>query len=121
MKSKKTRNGFIEHGTAEPGYSKIPVETTGKPSRDLNLVNSRIFQGPKTNLRALREVICQNFGVTEEALTGRSRLQSIVTARKIFAARARLECGASLTEIGLALGGRDHSTIIHYLKTIKSM
>lgn len=52
------------------------------------------------------------FDVTVEDLRGPRRMQPLCRAR--FAACAALrERGASYTQIGRWLGGRDHSTIMH--------
>lgn len=75
--------------------------------------------GPRNNMVQLKREICSSFGISEADLTGRCRTKSLVMARKLFAARARIQCGASLNEIGAMLGGRDHTTIMHYLKMFK--
>jgi chromosomal replication initiator protein len=58
-------------------------------------------------------------GVTSEAMKGRNRAQEIVMPRQIAMYLMREETGASLAEIGRALGGRDHTTVIHGIEKIE--
>jgi chromosomal replication initiator protein len=55
------------------------------------------------------------FGISLSELTGDSRFTDLVRARwaVMLAMRAR---GVSMPRIGAALGGRDHTTILHGLK-----
>jgi chromosomal replication initiator protein len=55
------------------------------------------------------------FGISLSELTGDSRFTDLVRARwaVMLAMRAR---GLSTSRIGVALGGRDHTTVIHGLR-----
>lgn len=55
------------------------------------------------------------FGISVDALRGRSRDAGICRARTAAIKQMRA-AGLTLKEIGLFLGGRDHSTIIHALQ-----
>jgi chromosomal replication initiator protein len=62
------------------------------------------------------------FGLTAEELTGRNRSARIALQRQIVMYLMREETDASLPQIGEALGGRDHTTIIHgYEKVVEEM
>ncbi len=62
--------------------------------------------------------VAEKCGVTSEAMKGRNRAQEIVMPRQIAMYLMREETGASLAEIGRALGGRDHTTVIHGIEKI---
>jgi chromosomal replication initiator protein len=64
---------------------------------------------PQHVLRAVSLV----FGVPVEALVAARRDRQVVVPRQVAMLLMREETGASLSDIGAALGGRDHSTIIH--------
>jgi chromosomal replication initiator protein len=53
-------------------------------------------------------------------MKGRNRAQEIVMPRQIAMYLMREETGASLAEIGRALGGRDHTTVIHGIEKIEA-
>jgi chromosomal replication initiator protein len=64
-------------------------------------------------LKQILAVTARYFGITQAALTGPSRRTSLVTARNIVVHLARRFTDLSYAEIGRALGGRDHTTIMH--------
>ena len=64
--------------------------------------------------------VADKCGVTSEAMKGRNRAQEIVMPRQIAMYLMREETGASLAEIGRALGGRDHTTVIHGIEKIEA-
>lgn len=54
-----------------------------------------------------------HFGLAPEALFGKKRDKSVALARHVAMYLMREEMDASWTDIGRALGGRDHSTVLH--------
>ncbi|HEX9114667.1 MAG TPA: chromosomal replication initiator protein DnaA [Anaerolineae bacterium] len=67
----------------------------------------------KLSLESILEIAAQYFGVTVDDLTGRSRNARIALQRQIVMYVMREETGASLPQVGEALGGRDHTTVMH--------
>lgn len=63
--------------------------------------------------------ICDYFDIKKVILAGKGRQQEIVHARHIGMFLLRRELGMSYPEIGLTLGGKDHTTIIHGVKMIE--
>lgn len=59
------------------------------------------------------DVAAAYFNISTEELTGRSRAAKIARQRQIVMYVMRTETGASLPQIGDALGGRDHTTVMH--------
>jgi chromosomal replication initiator protein len=55
-----------------------------------------------------------------EVLIERGRSKDVAAARQMAMYLAREETGASLPHIGEALGGRDHTTVMHGLEKIAS-
>jgi chromosomal replication initiator protein len=64
---------------------------------------------PGTVLR----VVAEYYGLTEEDLLGRSRASKVAEPRQVAMYLLREETDASFPTIGDALGGRDHTTILH--------
>ncbi|MFB0533612.1 MAG: chromosomal replication initiator protein DnaA [Anaerolineae bacterium] len=63
------------------------------------------------------EAVAQFYNLETEDLLGRRRSKDIVTARQIAMYLVREETNASLPQIGRAMGGRDHTTVLHgYVK-----
>ncbi len=78
---------------------------------------TRFMRQPK--LREIIAVVARYFGVPQSQLKSHSRRQSIVAARAIAIYLSRELAGVSYEQIGHALGGRDHTTIIHNYRKIE--
>ena len=79
------------------------------------VLSEAVYPNPKRILEPEQvvSVVAEHFGLTVEQLRGPKRDREIVVPRQIAAYLSREETDASLVRIGGALGGRDHSTIIH--------
>lgn len=67
-------------------------------------------------LMRIRDEICAAHGIEPGDLTGYRRAQGLMVARQECMWRMREETDASLPQIGRALGGRDHTTVLYGLK-----
>ena len=54
-----------------------------------------------------------HYGLLPVDLTGKNRTKAVNQGRQLAMYLARTLTDASLPQIGLALGGRDHSTVLH--------
>ena len=61
------------------------------------------------------------FGLTVEDLCGSSRSRVLVTARQIAMYLCRELTDLSLPKIGAQFGGRDHTTVMHADRKIRSL
>jgi chromosomal replication initiator protein len=66
------------------------------------------------------ETVAQFYNLETKDLVGRRRNKDIVTARHMAMYLAREETDASLPQIGRALGGRDHTTVLHGYEKIRA-
>jgi chromosomal replication initiator protein len=62
---------------------------------------------------AIIDAVVAHFGVDKERMLGRDRSRDIVLPRQVAMYLIREETNASLPEIGAALGGRDHTTVMY--------
>lgn len=63
--------------------------------------------------RDVLSVVSKVFGVDQSNLLGRDRSQSIALPRQVAMFVMREDGNVSLPQIGEAMGGRDHTTVIH--------
>lgn len=70
-------------------------------------------------LRQIIAVVAKYYGVPQKVLKSASRRQAAVFARAVAVYLARELTGASYERIGHALGGRDHTTIMHNYRKIQ--
>jgi chromosomal replication initiator protein len=73
----------------------------------------------RPTLREIIAVVARYTQVSQKQLKSGSRKQSTVFARAVTVYLARELAGASYLEIGRALGGRDHTTIMHSYRKIE--
>ena len=64
--------------------------------------------------------VCRYYNVEPDRLRGKQRDRDIVWPRQIAMYVMREETNASLLQIGTALGGRDHTTIIHGWEKVRA-
>jgi chromosomal replication initiator protein len=66
----------------------------------------------------IQAAVAHDFGVTPEALQSKTRTRTLTVPRQVAMHLCRELLGLQLVEIGLAFGGRDHSTVIHSLDRV---
>ncbi len=71
--------------------------------------------------RRVVDVVATSFGITPEKLMGRSRTREVALPRQVVMYLLRKEANVSLPQIGEALGGRDHTTVIYACEKITEM
>lgn len=62
--------------------------------------------------------VARAFNMTSERLLGRDRSQVVALPRQIAMYLIREESNASLPQIGLVMGGRDHTTVMYAIEKI---
>ncbi len=72
----------------------------------------------RVSMAEVVEAVATEFGVKPTALKGPKRDRPIARPRQVVMYLCRIELGLTLDDIGGALGGRDHTTILHGVETI---
>lgn len=65
------------------------------------------------------EATARYFDLTSEDIIGPSRLASVSIPRQVAMYLAREVTTRSTTEVGMAIGGRDHTTVLHGVAAVK--
>jgi chromosomal replication initiator protein len=73
----------------------------------------------KATAEGVLEAVAAYFDAEITAMRGRSRSKEIVLPRQVAMYLLREETGASLSDIGQTLGGRDHTTVMHGIDKIE--
>jgi len=63
--------------------------------------------------------VCRFYDIPDDLLRGKSRKKEIAFARQVAMYLSKELTNASLKSIGLHFGGRDHTTVIHAIRTIQ--
>ncbi len=83
-------------------------------------LDNLVVKQEKLTIEEILLAVARHYSVDEAELVGRSRRKEIAQARQMVMYLAREETNASLPKIGHALGGRDHTTVIHGVDKIAS-
>jgi len=86
-----------------------------RPEQDDASVKSRTLP----SIDKVQDVVARRWGVTPEGLRSKARIKSLTVPRQIAMYLARELLQMQLVEIGLAFGGRDHSTVIHSVEKVQ--
>ena len=62
--------------------------------------------------------VCRKMKISERQILGKSRTMEVALARQLAMFLSKELTSASLANIGIHIGGRDHSTVIHACKNI---
>lgn len=72
------------------------------------------------SIEEIQRVVCQYYDIPDDLLRGKSRKKEIAFARQLAMYLSKQMTNYSLKSIGLHFGGRDHTTVIHAVRTIQS-
>jgi chromosomal replication initiator protein len=73
---------------------------------------------PELSIEDVVKKVSEVSKVSEIEIVGKSRKMEVAEARQVSMYLCRKIIGTSLNNIGVYFGGRDHSTVIHAVKTI---
>jgi len=111
--------GALIRVTAFASLSRRPVELEVAEQVLKDLLSSD--GGPEITVTQIMNVSATYFGVTIDDLCGTSRSRVLVTARQIAMYLCRELTDLSLPKIGQAFGGRDHTTVMHADRKIRTL
>jgi len=71
--------------------------------------------------RQVIEIVASAFGVTFEQMIGRDRSREVALPRQVAMYLLREAVNVSLPQIGEALGGRDHTTVMYACEKVADL
>ena len=74
-----------------------------------------------TSIEDIQRAVCDYFEIPDDLLRGKGRKKEIALARQIAMYLSKQMTHYTLKSIGLHFGGRDHTTVIHAVRTVESM
>ena len=69
----------------------------------------------------IRDTVCDYFSLSVDAISTKSRKREVVQARQIAMYLSKQLTKNSLSSIGLAIGQRDHATVLHACKIVTDL
>lgn len=107
-------NSIIAHATI---LNREPDVTLAE-----RIINRAIRRAPReVTLDSVIKTVCDNYHVSQEELSSNSRKRAIVQARQVamYLAHEHVK-DVTLTRIGEYIGNKDHTTVLHSCKTVKT-
>ncbi len=111
--------GALIRVTAFASLSKRPVDLSLAEEVLRNVIPNET--GPEITGPAIMLETAKFYSVTIEDLTGQSRTRTLVTARQVAMYLCRELTDLSLPKIGEMFGGRDHTTVMHADRKIRTL
>lgn len=78
-------------------------------------------QSKQVSIDDILKTVAKYYKIAVDDLTGKSRKANIAHARQVAMALGKELTSHSLTEIGRAFGGRDHTTVMHACRKVEKM
>ncbi len=106
--------------------SLIAQSSLNQRNIDINLAKE-VIQNFVSNINKeitvdyIQKLVAEHFKIPVETLKSKTRKRQIVIARQLSMYLAKTMTKKSLKAIGDTFGGRDHSTVIHAIKTVQDM
>lgn len=95
------------------------------PGMDLSKLDKTKYSGLKNvipiNEEDIIEIVAKEFNITKEEIVSRSRKRIYVESRQVISYVLKRKYKITLASIGEYMGGRDHTSIIHYLQTFSNI
>ncbi|NQT26300.1 chromosomal replication initiator protein DnaA [candidate division KSB1 bacterium] len=80
-----------------------------------------ILKRKDISIEDIQRVVCEYFNIPDDLLRGKSRKKEIAFSRQVAMYLSKQMTHYSLKSIGLHFGGRDHTTVIHAIRTIDNL
>jgi len=109
--------GALTRVAAFADLSGLPISPELVESALVDLLPSKNGVQPEAIVRK----VADSFGVPLERILGRERTRGVVLPRQIAMYLMREEANCSLPQIGDALGGRDHTTVLYACEKVADL
>lgn len=115
----RTLEGALKRVLATASLTDRPITLDLASECLLDFTSGRV--GNRITPELIQQLVAEQFGLQPDELRGPRRNKTVVFPRQIAMYLMRELTPASLTEIGMAFGGRDHTTVLHSLSKIDQL
>lgn len=93
---------------------------------DLRLAEDRLAESvrtarPRITIEDIQRAVCAHYKLDKSDMTSKRRLRAVARPRQVAMYLAKEMTPRSYPEIGRRFGGRDHSTVIHAVRTVEAL
>jgi chromosomal replication initiator protein len=106
--------------------SLIAHSSFNKKAITIDLARNMIDQYVRNSRREIsidyiQKIVCDYFNITIDQMHSTTRKREIVQARQLAMYFAKNMTKASLASIGTEIGGKDHATVLHAVRTVNNL
>jgi len=99
-----------------------PYSYPGLDMNNINLIKYPFLNNVvKLNKEGVLDMVCEHYKICHNDLIGKLRKRVLVEPRMVLSFILKRKYDLSLREIGEMIGGRDHSSIFHYIETFEGL
>ena len=98
----------------------------GEQTVDLALAEDRLAENvrtarPRITIDEIQRAVCAHYRLDKSEMASKRRVRAIARPRQVAMYLAKELTPRSYPEIGRRFGGRDHSTVIHAVRTVEAL
>jgi len=110
--------GVLVSLMAHSTLANIPIDVTLAEKVISRIVN---ITRKVNTVEKIRDVVCEYFSLSIDAISTKSRKREVVQARQIAMYLSKQLTKSSLASIGNTIGQRDHATVLHACKIVNDL
>jgi chromosomal replication initiator protein len=110
--------GVLVSLLAHSTLANMPIDVTLAEKIISRIVN---ITRKVNTVERIRDVVCEYFSLTVDAISTKSRKREVVQARQIAMYLSKQLTKSSLSSIGNTIGQRDHTTVLHACKIVNDL
>jgi chromosomal replication initiator protein len=93
---------------------------------DLALAEDRLAENvrsarPRITIEEIQRAVCTHYRLDKAEMASKRRVRAVARPRQVAMYLAKVMTPRSLPEIGRRFGNRDHSTVIHAVRTVEAL
>ena len=110
--------GVLVSLLAHSTLANMPIDVTLAEKIISRIVN---ISKKVNTVEKIRDVVCEYFSLSVDAISTKSRKREVVQARQIAMYLSKQLTKSSLSTIGNTIGQRDHATVLHACKIVNDL
>lgn len=102
----------------------LPLDQSGlslPPMKELWFSIEAVTTIKTLRIREIQIAVCNRYGLTLQELVAERRFRPLVRTRQVAMYLCSALTGKSLPAIGRSFGGKDHTTVLHAIRKVKTL
>jgi len=105
-------NQLLFRHSFEPDLSRARID-------ELLMSLTRANETKRIRIEDIQRIVARHYNVSKQEMLSNRRTRAVVRPRQVAMYLSKLMTSRSLPEIGRSFGGRDHTTVLHAVRTVE--